>query len=344
MVYNSNLPRGTNASFTSGANYANPLIPIEAQRSIIKTAVEKSVVLEMARRYGVVQDMGTQLRDMPVLSNKATAYFVNGDAGLKQTTLIQWKNVRLVAEEIAVLVVIPDNVIKDASIDLWAQIRPEVGEAIARAFDAAVLFGTNKPASWPTALGPGAIAAGNTVTRGAGVDVAADINNVLGALELDGYDALGIAMKQSLRASLRGLRSTTNEFIFKPGDPGAENSTFGNGAGARMGQIFDVPAMSVLSGIFEDEDAVVANHPNIELMAVDWRQVAIGIRQDISVDFSNSAIIQDASGVVQANAFQQDLTIGRFVARYAYAVPNPVTRLQTVEANRWPAAVLRQVA
>lgn len=342
MVYNQSLPRGTSPSFTAGANYANPTIPIEMQREIVKTATEQSVVLQMARRYGVVQDMGSQLRDMPVLANKATAYFVNGDSGLKQTTLIQWKNVRLVAEEIAALVVIPDNVLKDSSVKLWDQIRPEVGEAVGRALDAAVLFGTNKPTSWPTALGPQAIAAGNTVTRGAGVDVAADINNVLGALEADGFNPLGIAMRQSLRASLRGLRSTTNEFIFKPGEPGAENSAFGDGNGARTGQIFDVPAMSVTSGIFEDEDAVAANA--IELMAVDWKQVAIGIRQDVTVDFSNSAIIQDASGAVQANAFQQDLTIGRFVARYAYAVPNPVSRLQATEANRWPASVLRMAA
>lgn len=342
MVYNTSLPRGTSPTFTAGANYANPTIPIEMQKAIMKVATEESVVLQMVRKYGTIQNMGSQLRDMPVLSNKATAYFVNGDGGLKQTTLIQWKNIRLVAEEIAALVAIPDNVLKDSSVDLWSQIRPEVGEAIARAFDAAVLFGTNKPSSWPAALGPQAITAGNTVTHGAGVDVAADINNVIAALEADGFDPRGIAMRQSLRASLRGLRDTTNGFIFKPGDPGAENSAFGSGAGARTGQIFDIPAMSVHSGIYEDEDTASANA--IELLVADWRQIAIGIREDITVDFSKSAVIQNEAGEIQFNAFQQDMTIGRFVARYAYAVPNPVTRLNTTEATRWPASVLRMAA
>jgi HK97 family phage major capsid protein len=163
MVYNSNLPRGTNPSFTTGSNGANALIPIEKSREIIETAIEESVVMQFAHR----EDMGTQLKDFPVLSLLPTAYFVNGDAGLKQTTAAAWKNKRLVAEEIAVLIPIPNNVLADSSIKIWDKLRPRVGEAIGRAFDAAVLFGTNKPASWvDAALGPGAISASNTVTHG----------------------------------------------------------------------------------------------------------------------------------------------------------------------------------
>lgn len=338
MVYNANLPRGTNPSFTSGANAANALIPIEVQRSIISVANEQSVVLQMAKK----QDMGTQLRDMPVLATKPTAYFVNGDSGLKQTTTMAWKNVRLTAEEIAVLIPIPINVVNDLSMDIWEKIRPEVGEAIGRALDAAVLFGTNKPSSWPAALGPQAISAGNTVTHGAGVDIAADTNNVIAAVEADGFIPRGIALRQSLRASFRGLRDTTNGFIFKPGEPGVENSTFGAGAGARKGQLFDLPAMTTMSGIFEDEDAASANA--VELLVVDWEQVIIGVRQDITVDFSKDAVITDGAGAIQYNAFQQDGIIGRFVARFGYAVPNPITRLQATEGNRWPAAVLRMAA
>jgi hypothetical protein len=52
-----------------------------------------------------------------------------------------------------------------------------------------------------------------------------------------------------------------------------------------------MPAMTTLSGVFEDEDAASANA--VELLAVDWDQVFVGIRQDITVDFSNSAIITD---------------------------------------------------
>lgn len=292
----------------------------------------------MARK----QNMGTQLRDMPVLATKPTAYFVTGDSGLKQTTMAAWKNIRLTAEEIAVLIPIPLNVIADSTYKIWEQLRPEVGEAIARALDAAVLFGTNKPSSWPAALAVQAVTASNTVTQGAGVDIAADINNVIAAVEADGFEPNGIAMRQSIRASLRGLRSTTNEFIFKPGEPGVENSTFGRGNGARKGQIFDIPAMTTLSGVFEDENTASANAVN--LIVADWEQIVIGIRQDITMDFSKDAVIHNAAGEVEYNAFQQDGMVGRFVARFGYAVPNPITRLNSTEATRWPAAVLRDTA
>ena len=334
------MPRGTNPTFTAGANAANALIPIEASREIIKVATEQSVVLSLASK----QDMGTQLRDMPVLATKPSAYFVTGDTGLKQTTTAAWKNIRLTAEEIAVLIVIPNNVMNDASRSLWDQLRPEVGEAIGKALDAAVLFGTNKPASWPAALGIQAQTATNNVRQGsggAGTDIADDINNVLKAVSSDGFTPSGIVMRQDLRYTLQGLRDANRGLIFQPNDPGVSTSTFAQSPAARTGSIWGVPTMTTLSGVFEDHDAATAFA--IELLAVDWSQVIIGVRQDISVDFSNSAIITDAGGVVQMNAFQQDSTVGRFVARFAYAVPNPITRLNATEATRWPAAVLEMV-
>ena len=340
MVYNSTIPRGTNPTFTAGANAANALIPIERSTEIIETAIETSVVLSMAKR----EDMGTQLKDLPVVATLPTAYFVTGDAGLKQTTAMAWKNVRITAEEIAVLVPIPNNVLADASVDLWAKLRPRVGEAIGRALDAAVLFGTNKPASWPAALGPGAISAGNTVTHGASaVDFADDINNAIAAVASDGFTPNGIALRQTLRYTLQGLRDAQKGLIFQPqAQTGIADMTFGRGPNARKGYIWGLPAMTTLSGIFEDEDVASANA--VELMVVDWDQVIIGLRQDITVDLSNSAVITDGSGVIQVNAFQSDTTIGRFVFRAGYAVPNPTTRLQGTEANRWPASVVRMAA
>lgn len=340
MVYNANLPRGTNPTFTSGSNGANALIPIEKSMQIIETAIEQSVVMQFAHR----EDMGTQLKDMPVLSVMPTAYFVSGDAGLKQTTYMAWKNKRLVAEEIAVLVPIPNNVLADTSIKLWDKLRPRVGEAIARAFDAAVLFGTNKPASWvDAALGPGAITASNTVTHGASaIDVADDVNNVIAAVAADGFMPSAIVMAPPLRYTFQGLRDANKQPIFQPNDPGISTNMFGSSVNARRGMLWGMPASTTLSGVFGDEDAASANA--VELLAVDWDQVYIGIRQDITVDFSNSAIITDAAGAVQVNAFQQDTTIGRFVFRAAYAVPNPITRMNGTEATRWPASVLRMAA
>lgn len=341
MVYNSNLPRGTNPSFTTGSNGANALIPIEKSTKIIETAIEQSVVLQFAHR----EDMGTQLKDLPVIAALPTAYVVSGDAGIKQTTSMAWKNKRLVAEEIAVLIPIPNNVLADSSIRLWDKIRPRVGEAIARTVDRLVLFGgADKPASWVDAsLGPGAITATNTVTHGVStIDVADDVNNVIAAVAADGFMPSGIVMAPPLRYTFQGLRDSQKGLIFQPNDPGVSTTMFGSSVNARRGTLWGMPAMTTLSGVFGDEDTASANA--VELLAVDWDQVYIGIRQDITVDFSNSAVITDGAGAIQLNAFQQDTTVGRFVFRIAYAVPNPTTRMNATEATRWPAAVMRMAA
>lgn len=338
MVYNSNLPRGTDPSWQTVANGANPLIPIDVQKSIIKTATEMSIVGRLAMQM----KMSTKLKQMPVEATLPTAYFVSGDTGLIQTTTMAWRNVMMTAEEIAVILPIPINVLNDTDYDLWAQIKPKVSEAIAVALDAAVLFGTNKPASWPTALATAAIAASNTVTQGTGIDVAADLNNVLGATEADGFTPNGIAHRQDLRASLRGLRSTTNEFVFLPNEAGAKNTTYGDGSESRESQIFGVRSISVLNGTFEAHDTATANAT--KAIAGDWSQVILGTREDMDLEFSTSAIIQDNTGAIQYNAFQQRLILGRFICRYGMAVPNPINRTNQTDATRYGFAVLRDAA
>lgn len=341
MAYNSNLPRGTNPSFTSGSNGANPLIPIEKSKEIIAVAIENSVVLQFAMK----QDMGTQLTDIPAFALKPTAYWITGDSGLIQTTTAAWKNKRLVAEQLGVEIPIPNALLRDTTVDIWDKLKQEVGEAIGRALDAAVLFGTLKPTSWvDAALGPGAITASNTVTHGASaIDVADDVNNVIAAVAADGFLPNGIVLAQALRYTFQGLRDSQKGLLFQPRDQtGVSDAQWGTTMNARKGTVWGMPAMTTLSGVFEDND--VANANAVELFAVDWRQVMVGIRQDMEVDFSNSAVITDGAGAIQVNAFQQNQTIGRFLARFAYAVPNPVTRLNSTESTRWPAAVMRMAA
>src|SRR5690606_29233874 len=119
------------------------------------------------------------------LSALPDAYWVNGEPdpgdasdpedSLKQTTKPEWSNVTITAEELAAIVVVPDAYFADAVVPLWDQIRPLLTEAIGKKVDQAGLFGVDKPSSWPTAVIPGAISAGNTVEAGDGDDIAADV-------------------------------------------------------------------------------------------------------------------------------------------------------------------------
>jgi hypothetical protein len=72
----------------------------------------------------------------------------------------------------------------------------------------------------------------------------------------------------------------------------------------------------------------------------DWDQAILGVREDVTYEISNTAVITDAAGNIQVNAFQQDAHILRVVARYGFTVSNVATYDQPNEAVRWPFGVL----
>ena len=121
-----------------------------------------------------------------------------------------WQGVTLTAEEIAAIVPVPEAVAEDSSIDLWAEIQDGLTEAVGVTLDQAVFSGINKPASWPTTIVPGAVAAGNVATAGTATveegGIVGDIDTALDAVEADGFDPSGIAAKRSLRGMLRRVR------------------------------------------------------------------------------------------------------------------------------------------
>jgi HK97 family phage major capsid protein len=87
---------------------ASPLIPQEVSNEIIKSVAETGTLLRLARR---LPNMSAAQKRMPVMSALATAYFVNGETGLKQTSEVNWSNKYIDAEELAVIVPIPEAVL-----------------------------------------------------------------------------------------------------------------------------------------------------------------------------------------------------------------------------------------
>jgi len=87
---------------------AAALIPEDRAREIIQGVVEQSAVLSMGRRLANMTSKQTRL---PVLDALPIAYFVNGDNGQKKTTTQAWEGKTIIAEEIAVIVPIPEAVL-----------------------------------------------------------------------------------------------------------------------------------------------------------------------------------------------------------------------------------------
>lgn len=122
---------------------AGALITPEESNQIIQSVVEKSIALKMMTR---LPNMGTNVREYPIMDSYPMAGFVDGDSGLKMTTNMQWKKDKIVAGEIAAIVAIPDNVVADSNYDIFAQMRPRLEEAAGRVVDEAIFLARiNRP-------------------------------------------------------------------------------------------------------------------------------------------------------------------------------------------------------
>jgi Phage capsid family len=312
--------------------------------------VNKSAALQLFPH----RTMSRMQQRLPVVSALPSAYWVSGDTGLKQTTAVQWANKWLIAEELAVIVPIPEKLLDDVDYDLWDEIKPLLEESIAIALDEAVFFGVGKPASWPTAVVTAAIAAGNSVVRGtSAVDVADDLNNVMTTVEVDGFAPSGWWMRPQFKSTLRGLRDAQKDFLFLPEGPantGVSNnnalaiSRSGSRAdgGIRAGMVYGEPAYVSYAGLSGFNTATTGQATQVEAITGDFTQGILGVRQDLTFKMLDQSVIQDNTGAIIYNLAQQDLVAMRVVCRYAFQVPNPVSRIRPTEGQRYPFGVLLQ--
>ncbi len=296
---------------------AQALMPEEVSNAILANLTSDSAAMTLFRHIPMSR---AQVR-MPVLSALPTAYFVTGDTGLKQTTEANWANKFLNAEELACIVPIPDAVLEDTDFDAWGSVIPLCSQAIGRALDAAVFFGANKPASWPSDIVTAASAAANTVTRGTNAAAAGsiygDMSDLYGTVEADGYDVNGLAATTTYKGRLRQARST-------------QGVSLDDEFAAEIKEAITYP----MRGLWPTGAGAA------EVVAGDFTNGLLGVRRDITIDRSQEAIIQDNTGAIVYNAFQQDMTLVRLTARFAFQVANVINYDQPVEANRYPFAVL----
>jgi len=305
------------------------LVPEEVSRIMLGKAVDQSAVLSLFRHIPVSRN---QVR-FPIMSALPIAYWVGGDTNLKQTTEMAWSNRFLNVEEIATIMPIPENVAADIEIDIWDSAEPYLREAFARTLDTAVFFGTNAPSSFPTAVVPAAVAAGNTVTAAASPVATTggylgQIDDVLATVEEDGFDVSGYLASRSIRKYLRSARDTTGQAL----DVGRVSGD--------LNQLDGVPITYPMRGLWPTGGGAGTN---TELIAGDFAtQFVVGVRQDITMKMLTEAVLQDNTGAIVYNLPQQDLIALRLTFRIGWQVANTINNDQPNEANRYPAAVLRR--
>ena len=253
------------------------------------------------------------------------AYFVNGDTGNKKTTNMKWDKKIITAEEIAVIVPIPEAVLDDSEYDIWAEVRPRVEEAFGKVIDAAVLFGVDAPDSWRDDIVTTATNATSVVTLGSSDSLYDKImgeGGVIAKVEESGFFVTGHMADISMRAKLRGLKDSTGNPIFK--SDMQESTRYS----------LDGSAMTFPNnGSFDKSKAL--------MISGDFSQLVYAIRQDITFKLFTEGVVQNTDGSIAYNLMQQDMVALRAVMRLGWEIPNPINSLKTDKSKRCPFAILK---
>lgn len=316
---------------------ALPLIPVQTLKEIIDGVAEESVALSQFQR---LPNMSSRTAEMTVLDSLVDAQFTSGvvyddltygaDAdgsytpdesvpGLKATGDAKWAKKKIVAEPIAIVLPIAEDVLADADYDIWAELRPRIVEAFGKRIDEAIIWGQGRPASWETGIVPTALARNNVVAQGTGVDLGIDISNLMGKIEAQGFDPTGFIAEVGIKAVLRNLRSTAGFPLFSGGTMTDPDTLYGHPIKYSKNASFDATVASLIVG--------------------DMKQAKYSIRQDITFKLFTEGVVTDDYGNIVANLMQNDMVALRVVMRLGWVLPNPIHQLNPNRAG-YPFAVM----
>lgn len=266
--------------------------------------------------------LGTKTTHLPVLATLPEAGWVSESAtdplGVKPQSEVTWADRTMVAEEIAVIIPVHENIIDDATVAVLTEIAELGGQAIGKKLDQAVIFGVDKPASWVSpALLQAAVGAGQAVQLVGGQANVSDIvgatNQVARQIARSGWAPDTLLSSLALRYEVANIRDGLGNPIFRDESFNGFRTFFNR------------------NGAWDDEAAV-------EVIA-DSSRVRIGIRQDIQVKFLDQATL--GTGNSQINLAERDMVALRLKARYAYVLGNSAT---AQGANKTPVGVVTPAA
>lgn len=254
------------------------LIETQVANELFEGVVRESKALSLFRRLPNMTSDKTKLR---VLDSLPVAYFVDETEhnGRKNLTKMAWDAKYITAEELAVIIPIKENLLNDTSIDLWAEIKPRVVEAMGKKIDDAIFNGVGAPSSWGAGLIPTIITKGKQVNETG--NLYSDINSAMVAVEESGYNVTGILGGVGLKGKFRMMTDTT-------------------------GQPLQSTEIGSLKREFVDNGAW--DKTKSTLVVGDFSQAVYAIRQDVTYKVLTEAVIQDpSSGDILYNLAQDDM-------------------------------------
>jgi hypothetical protein len=265
------------------------LLPTAVARDVIASAQEQSAALALGR----TRPMPGGVTQLPIVSAVPTAGWVAAGAR-KPVTTVEWSAETLQAEELAATTYVPDVYLSDTSgsWDVEGSVEAELAGAIARKVDQAVLFGDDAPSTFPDG---GVVGAATAVT---GDDALAAIDAGMAVIEGSGLAADGVASSTAIGGA---LRAAYREVGALPGDTPEP-------------RVYGLPLRTVAGWDSSNGDAIVGG----------WQYLILGIREDISFERSNDAVLFDEEGEVIVSAFQDDVTVVRITFRLGAVLGVPL--------------------
>jgi HK97 family phage major capsid protein len=308
-----------------GRGDAVPFIVEQRSPEILQQAAQTSVAMNTFNKRPVASSQAklSMLDTFPSAKWLTATPPADVDIAVKPTTEMAWKTVDMYIEEAATIVLIPENVLDDAEVNLWAEVKNRCAEAIARLIDQTCFFGTAPDASAVPGTFPAggivgrAIAAGHSYqwgTNDTDEDLAEAWNQTMAKVEADGYDVNQSYTDRGIRPYFRGLRDKNGSLLYATTMVGA----------APVDSVYGVPVNYVTSGVWDKTKAVA--------VMGDSQWAVLGIRQQLTSKNLDQATVD---GV---NLAEQDMLGLRLKIRLGFIVLAPKGQGQT--ATPYPFAVL----
>lgn len=267
-------------------DWTTGLLPETVAADVLTAAEEASAVMSLA----TVRQMPSGIEWLPLVEVQPQAAWIDTGAR-KPYSAIDWGAEKLVARELAVTTYVPDAIIADTTFNVEAETERELAAAVARAFDLAVLFGTDAPDGFPA----GGIASAPVT----GPDALDALDKALAVVEASGVQPNGIVAGPEIGSALR------QAYIAAGALPSE----------APSGLLFGLPVRVVANWDASKGDAIVGA----------FQFLQIGVRQDITVDRSQDAVLTTGDPpVIVVSAFESDVTVVRCHARFGCVLGRPV--------------------
>ncbi|CUO91689.1 Phage capsid family protein [Clostridium baratii] len=237
-------------------------VPTEQAKGIMKEIARGSSVL----RLSTVKPMTSDTKQFSVLTEGPGAYWVEEGKRI-QTSKAEWIHPKMVAKKIAVIIPVTEEKLKDTTINVFEELKPDIAEAFYKAIDAACLFGTNSP--FEKNIFKSAVTAENYIIDGTST-LDLDVSDTMALIEDAGLDVNGFAANNGIKNRLRKLRDSNG------------NQLFVNGVDQK--EFYNEPIEFSRNGSWDKTKA--------EIIAADWSKSLVGIRDGIEYKILTEATLQ----------------------------------------------------